>query len=233
VIDYRDLVADIGRRAGTDFAEARTAAGATVVALARALAEADRERLLDAVPAELHDERSTAISRWDDLPGFLAEVARLGGSTPEQARLRAQATLNALAEQDRDLVESLDVPIDLRELLDPPPTGGGLVNPTGGTPVLTGPELRAALSRLPYWSTEGRGLSRAIVLPPDNLDRVLDQVDRLRPETGRGPRVGREPDGTAVIVVRTGGADGVTALDVALAHAVDEVVEDAAAGMAG
>jgi len=233
VIAYRDLVFDVGRRAGVDFDQARAAAAATVTALARALDATDRQRLLDAVPAQLRDERALTSGRpRGDLAGFLDEVARLTRRSPEQARYQAQATLSALAEQDGGLVESLSLPQDLRELLEPPPAGGGVVDPTGSTAALTEDELRDALAELPYWSGDRRRLSRSIELPPENLDRVLGRLARLRPDTGRGPSIGRESPGSAVIVVRTRSLNGVTALDVALAHQIDDAIDEVGAGMA-
>ncbi|MFY1692516.1 DUF2267 domain-containing protein [Plantactinospora sp. WMMB782] len=233
VIGYRDLVSDIGRRAGVDFEQARAAAGATVAALARALETADRQRLLDAVPNQLHDDGALATgNRHRDLAGFLDEVARLTHRSPEQARYQAQATLSALAARDGGLVDSLNLPPELRDLLGPPAAGGGLVDATGGTAALTDDELADALASLPYWSGDGRKLTRSIELPPENLDRVLGRLARLRPETGRGPTVGRESPGTVVLTVRTRSLDAVTALDVALAHQIDDAIDEVSAGMA-
>lgn len=115
---YHGLVDDIGRRAGVDFRTAKVAAEATVLVLAWALDQAERERLLTAVPVKLHDVVPVdGIRRHRELPGFLAEVARLSGRTPEQARYQAAATLAALADRDGDLVASLSVPDGLRDLL--------------------------------------------------------------------------------------------------------------------
>ncbi|RKR85818.1 pterin-4a-carbinolamine dehydratase [Micromonospora pisi] len=231
VIQYRDLVSDVGRRAGVDFDQARAAAEATVLALAEALDDAGRERLLDAVPNELHNGASGTAARRRDLGGFLEEVARLSQRTPEQARYQAQATLSALADRDRDLVDSLDLPIDLQDLLGPPPAGGGVVGPRGQTAPLTDDELRAALADLPYWSGDRRSLRRTIELPPENLDRVLGLLAALRPANGRGPRIGRESPSTAVISVRTTRVDAVTALDIDLARQVDDAIDEAGAGL--
>lgn len=233
VIRYQDLVADVGRRTGIDFDQARSAAEATVIALAQALDEADRERLLDAVPSELYDERSTAAATNShrDLSGFLDEIARLSRRTPEQARYQAEATLHAIAERDQDLVESLDLPPDLRQLLQPLPSGGS-IRPGAQVSPLTEDELRAALSDLPYWSGDRRALSRTIELPRENLDRVLRRLELLHEQTGRGPRIGRESDRTARIVVRTRRLDAVTAMDVELAHQVDAAIDEVGAGMA-
>ncbi|MFC5944563.1 DUF2267 domain-containing protein, partial [Micromonospora harpali] len=119
-IGYRELVDDVGRRAGVDFDTAKVAAEATVLALAWALDQGARERLLQAVPVKLHDVVPVdGIERHRDLPGFVGEVARISGRTPEQARRQAEATLAALADHDGDLVAPLHVPDGLRALLGP------------------------------------------------------------------------------------------------------------------
>ncbi|MEU5531327.1 DUF2267 domain-containing protein [Micromonospora chersina] len=230
---YRDLVDDVSRRAGVDFSTAKVGAEATVLALAWALDEAERERLLEAVPVKLHDVVPVdGIERRQDLPGFLAEVGRRSRLTPEQARYQAQATLAALADADGDLVESLRVPDGLRDLLAPPEAGGGLVGATSATAPLDEQELRDALARLPYWSSDRQSLVRTIELPAGNLDRVLDRLDQLRGETGRGPQIGRPDQDSAVLTVRTQQVDGVTAVDVDLARRVDDAIDEAGAGMA-
>lgn len=243
VIRYRDLVAEVGRGTGLEFDLARRAAEATITVLAWTLDGADRRRLLDAVPTELHDDYPTgdpdpAPDPPTDLPSFVREVARLAHRTPEQARYQAQVVLNAVAERNRGLIESMAMPADIRELTAPPPTGGGLVDSAGHTAPLTDDELAEALARLPLWSGTGAALSRTISLPPDGLDRVLQRLERLRRELGRGPHIGRQNYdgtagfGTAVIVVRTSSVNAVTALDVELAHRIDEAIDEAAAGMA-
>jgi pterin-4a-carbinolamine dehydratase len=231
-LGYRDLVDDVSRRAGVDFSTAKVAAEATVLALAWALDEAERERLLEAVPLKLHDVVPVdGIARHRDLPGFLAEVGRRSRLTPEQARYQAEATLAALADADGDLVESLHVPDGLRDLLAPPEAGGGLVGPTSATAPLNEQELRDALAALPYWSSDRQSLVRTVELPADNLDRVLDRLDQIRIDTGRGPQIGRPDSDSAVITVRSRQVDGVTAQDVDLAQQVDAAIDEAGAGM--
>ncbi|MCW3818106.1 DUF2267 domain-containing protein [Micromonospora sp. DR5-3] len=231
-VGYRDLVDNVSRRAGVDFSTAKVAAEATVLALAWALDEAERERLLAAVPVKLHDVVPVdGIGRHRDLPGFLAEVGRRSRLSPEQARYQAEATLAALADADGDLVESLRVPDGLRDLLAPPEPGGGLVGPTSATAPLNEQELRDALASLPYWSSDRQSLVRTIELPAGNLDRVLDQLDQLRVETGRGPQIGRPEPDSAMITVRSRPVDGVTAQDVDLARRVDAAIDEAGAGM--
>lgn len=231
-VAYRDLVAEVAHRARLDFDAARPAAAATIAVLARSLGDADRERLLDALPAQLHGGDADGRSRPGDLPGFLAEIAAITGRPPDQARYQAQATLSALADRAAELVASFELPPDLRELFVPPPQGGGVVGPTGQVAPLTDDELRAALDELPYWSGDANHLSRTLVLPPGDLDRVLRRLERLGGETGRKPHIGRQADGAAVVVVRTNSVDAVTGLDVALAHRVDAAIDEAAGGMA-
>jgi hypothetical protein len=230
---YRELVDEVSRRAGVDFRTAKVGAEATVLALAWALDEGERARLLEAVPVKLHDVVPVdGIERHRDLPGFLAEVGRISGRSPEQARYQAEATLAALAAHDGDLVGSLHVPDGLRDLLGPAEVGGGLVGPSSATAPLSEAELRAALDDLPYWSSDRRSLVRTIELPPDNLDRVLDRLDLLRAQTGRGPQIGRPDPDNAVLTVRSQQVDAVTAADVDLAHRVDDAIDEAGAGMA-
>ncbi|MFC4018771.1 DUF2267 domain-containing protein [Micromonospora sp. GCM10011542] len=232
-VGYHELVEDVRRRAGVDFRTAKVGAEATVLVLAFALEAAERQRLLDAVPTSLHDVLPVdGVERHRDLPGFLAEVGRISGRTPEQARYQVEATLAALADQDGDLIESLHVPDGLRDLLNPPAAGGGLVGADSTTPTLDAAELRAALADLPYWSGDADALTRAVALPPDNLDRVLDRLDQLRQETGRSPTIARPAATAAVLTVRSRQADGVTQLDVDLAHRIDDAIDEAGAGMA-
>ncbi|GAB3937583.1 DUF2267 domain-containing protein [Micromonospora vulcania] len=233
-LGYHDLVDDVRRRSGVDFKTAKVGTEATVLVLAFALEAAERQRLLNAVPTSLHDVLPVdGIERHRDLPGFLAEVGRISGRTPEQARYQAEATLAALADHDGDLVESLHVPDGLRDLLNPPEAGGGIVGASTTTPTLDDAEIQAALDDLPYWTGDSEALYRVVALPPDNLDRVLDRLDQLRVENGRGPSIGRPGDTAAVLSVRTNHADGVTALDVDLAHQIDDAIDEVGAGMAG
>lgn len=231
---YREFIQDVGQRTGLAFDDARMATEATVTALARTLFDTGRQRLLDALPAELRDAYLMEVPhRPRDLAGFLNEIAQISRRTAEEARYHAQAALGALAERNSALVESLELPPYLRELAKPPRPGGGLVSPTRHHAApLTDEELAAALARLPQWSGTTRALVRTIELPPDNLERVLRRLERLREETGRAPEIGRQDDRTAVVTVRTSSVDAVTAADVELAHRVDAAIEEAGAGMA-
>jgi pterin-4a-carbinolamine dehydratase len=225
-VRYRDLLTEVARRTGLDADRARLSAEATVTVLIRAVDDVDRDRLLARIPAELHDDYAVRVPYHPrDLPRFLDEVGRIAHASPEEARYRAQIVLSLIAAQDPELIASIDLPSSLRELAGSPPAAT--------EPGLTEEELRAARTRLPLWNGSPRALSRTIVLPPDNLDRVLHRLERLRQELGRGPRISRPDPDTAVLVVRTSSVDAVTARDIELAHRVDAAIEEAGAGMAG
>jgi uncharacterized protein (DUF2267 family)/pterin-4a-carbinolamine dehydratase len=231
-IRYRDLVSAVGHRAGLDFDDARLATEATVTVLARALSDADRHHLLDALPAALLDEFAIEVpDHPDDLVRFLDAVSRIAHVPPERARYQAQAVLSTLAEYDGRLIGSLALPADLRTLTEALPVGGGLLDPAGHPAPLTEDELRTALTRLPGWTGGTAVLSRSLTLPPDRLDRVLERIERLRREWGRGPKISRPAPDTAVLAVRTDATGAVTALDVELAHRLDAALDQAAAAL--
>jgi uncharacterized protein (DUF2267 family) len=236
---YREVVGEVGRRIGVTFEEAKSAAEATVTVLARALNETDRQRFLGQVPAQLHSGYAVNVPYPPrGLAGFIEEVGRISHQTPEMARYQAQAVISVLREQDGGVVESLYLPPDLRELFDSSPAGAGGTPPTGAGPAeqdgrvpLSDGELSGALSGLPYWSGNRRALTRTITLPEDNLERVLAVLDGLRRDEGRGLRVTRDDRENATLVVRTSKMDAVTGRDVDLAHRVDDVIDEAGAGM--
>jgi pterin-4a-carbinolamine dehydratase len=231
-IRYRDLVTDVGRRLDLSFDEARLACEATITVLARALPDGDRQRFLSALPDELHDDYPVELAPSPvDLAGFLGQVATIVHRPPEQARYRAQAVVGGLDDRDRGLLDSVALPDYLTDLRAPLPAGGGVVDPAGGVPPLTDEELAEALARLPLWSGDHRALTRTVVLPPENLERVLGRLAALKRELGRGPDIVRDAEDSATLVVRTSSVDAVTALDVGLARSVDAAVEEAGAGM--
>jgi pterin-4a-carbinolamine dehydratase len=230
---YRELVTSAATQVGVDFGTAREAGRATVSVLARMLDESDRRRLLDAVPAELTEGQdvSTPIPRRDAV-GFVREVGELLRCPPEQCRMRAQAVFGAITAQDREILGALHLPDSLAELTRPPRPGGGLVAPEGHTAELDEEELSAALQGLPDWTGDSHELTRTLVLPSDQLKRVLLRLSRLKEELGRGPRISRPDDQTARFAVSTTNAGSVTALDVDLAHRIDEAIKQANAGLA-
>lgn len=231
-VRYSALVESVSRDAGVDTAAARESAEATVAALARTLDEPQRDRFMDAMPGEVKGRLPTdgPPHRWNQ-PEFVQTVSRLADRPAEEARLRAQAVLAAVADQDPGLVADLDVPDDLRELFVPLAAGGGVIGPTGHEAPLTAAEVDAALRTLPEWSGDTRELRRTIALQPGDLGRVLERIRGVREETGRGPEVRRGPDGVE-LAVRTASVEAVTALDVDLAARLNELIDEAAPGMA-
>jgi pterin-4a-carbinolamine dehydratase len=228
VVRYRELVDEIARRGGLSFDQARVGAEATVVALARGLRLPERTAFLEPLPHEFYDEHPVGCVFYElTLTNFLDEVGAIADLLRDQARLRAQLVLGVLA----TYFELPALPADLRELTVPPAVGGGVSGPNGHAAPLNDDEVRAALARLPLWSGDRRGLVRSIELPPENLDRVLRRLERLKPENGRGPHIGQQNAHTAGLIVRTQSVDAVTALDVRLAHQVDAAIEQAGAGM--
>jgi hypothetical protein len=214
---YRELVGEVARRTGLDFDQARTAAEATVAVLARALDRVGRQRLFGAGPAEpprTGQCRPAQPSR--DLLSFLDQLGRLAPWPPQAPRYQGQAVPSAVADPDRDLIEALDRP-DRAESIPAQPLSAG--------------ELRTALSGLPQWSGDRHELSRTIVLPPESLDLLLDRLERLTREVGRGPRIGRRGPDSAVLVVRTDSA-AVTTRDVDLARGIDAAIDAARASLA-
>lgn len=232
-VEYKDLLAAVSRKTGLSSGEARAAAEATVTALARALAEPARSRFLRTLPPELYDDYALTggPQQWDEA-SFVQEVAMLGRRPAEQARVRAQAVLASVAEQEPGLLPGLPVPDGIRPLLGAPSPGGGIVSgPTEHEAPLTADEIENALSRLPDWSGDASGLRRTIVLPPENLRAVLDRIGAVKAELGRAPTVHGYRDDTAELVVRTASVGAVTALDVELAARLDDLIADAAAGI--
>jgi uncharacterized protein (DUF2267 family)/pterin-4a-carbinolamine dehydratase len=222
---YRELVSAAGAWAGLSFGEARDAARVTVTVLAGVLGEDQARLLRDTMPAELLDEPEVVSGpARDDVRDFVGEVAKHSGIPPEQARVRAEAVFAAIADEAPGLLDALELPAGPAELVGAPMPGGGLVGPGGHSAPLDDEEVRDALNRLPHWTGDRRGLERTVVLPPDELDRVLARLDRLKQEVGRGPGISRPDRQTAVLTVRTANVSAVTAADITLARRVDEAI---------
>jgi pterin-4a-carbinolamine dehydratase/uncharacterized protein (DUF2267 family) len=231
-MEYRELLASIGRMTGLEAGPARAAAEATLTTLARTLDDEDRRELIEALPPELTDDFPMDHPRNDGTEeGFVRQAALLGRRPPEQARLRVQAVLAAVAEQDPELIARLHIPQQVRGLFDPPGSGGGVTGPTGGIATLSDAEIASALATLPLWTGDRSGLRRVISLPPENLRAVRNALDQLKVTYGRQPQLQDTADGLA-IVARTVSVGAVTALDVEMARRVDELIEEVGAGIA-
>lgn len=229
-VRYRELLTSVTDLTGLDMHSARAAAEATFGALARTLDEPERGRLLDGLPAELADDFPVVDKPRDrSTADFVGEVSRLGRRPREQAEFRARAVLVALAEQDPQLVDGLNLPAPLKELTRPLGGIGGL-GPTGHTAALTEEEFRAATDALPEWTGDRTVLRRTVALPPENLDALEQRLERLNDDLGRRPHLRRTADGLEVSL-RTAAVEAVTRLDIDLAHRVDEAVRRFAGGI--
>ena len=230
-IQYEELIEAVSRSVDIDHLTARRATQATLVTLAETLDDNGRQRLAAAIPPLFRQylPRRTGQRDWD-LPALVQEMAQRGNQPPEQARVRAQAVLAALAERDPDLPSGLPLPDDIRGLFIPPEIGGGVTGVTGHRAPLSPEEIDAALRRLPYWEGDTSGLRRTIVLPPDSLDRVLDRIESLRQNLGGGVYTRRD-DGNAEVTVKTATVDAVTAPDVDIAASIDGLIDEFGAGM--
>ncbi|MEV0720485.1 DUF2267 domain-containing protein [Asanoa sp. NPDC050611] len=223
---YRELVGEIARLTGDPFADAKELTRAVVGVTARSLDDPDGKRLVASLPGELEVPRALAGPPERDLTMFLREVGRLVERRPEQIRVKVQAVFAVLGDAGLDL----PLPPELRSLADPLPAED---RTTPGRPLpLSDADVVAALRDLPEWDGDHRAISRTIELPPDNLDRVLPWIERLR-ETGRAPHIARPSADTATLTAYTASTGTVTESDVALAHRVDTAIADAAGGMAG
>jgi len=120
MLAYQDLITTVADRVGLNTDEARAAAEATIVTLARSLDESRRRAVLKAVPTSLHQQADAAPGPALDADAFVSEVSRLTGAAPAWARYQAQAVLATVAEQEPDLVDSLDLPDDIRDMCTDP-----------------------------------------------------------------------------------------------------------------
>ncbi|MBO0871069.1 MAG: 4a-hydroxytetrahydrobiopterin dehydratase [Micromonosporaceae bacterium] len=90
---------------------------------------------------------------------------------------------------------------------------------------LTDDEVRAALGELPNWAGSGQALVRTVTLPISEMDRLLEELGRLRERLGRAARVSRPDPETATLVLRTSKVRGVTTGDLELARQIEETIE--------
>jgi uncharacterized protein (DUF2267 family) len=231
-IEYREFLEAVSQSAGLDHQSARRVAQATFVTLAEALDDDSRRRLAAVLPPLFRQylPRRQAEPRDLDLAAFVLQVAQRGLQPPEQARVRAQVVLAALAHREPELPSSLPLSDDIRELFTPPEIGGGVTGPAGHLAPLSPDEIAAALRRLPEWEGDISGLRRTIALPPDSLDRVLDRIETLRRDLGGGVYARRD-DGNAEVTVKTAAVDAVTGPDVDIAASIDSLIAEFGAGM--
>jgi len=230
MLAYQDLITTVAARMGLNTDEARGAAEATIVTLARSLDEPRRRAVLEAVPTSPHRRLDAAPRAALDADAFVGEVSRLTGTAPGWARYQAQAVLAIIAEQKPDLVDSLELPDDIRDMCTDPATGGGITDVPGHTAPLTPEEVATALTELSDWRGDTHAISRSLTLPPESLDRVLARLDLLQQQAGHRADIHRDGD-TIVIRLHTEAARAVTTLDLDLALRIDTVITQSGAGI--
>ena len=94
-----------------------------------------------------------------------------------------------------------------------------------GTPLLSGPELTIALATLPAWSRDGDAITRTVEAPS-----FLDGIALVRKVAAAAEAADHHPDidirwRTLRFTLSTHSAGGLTALDTAMAHTIDDLVD--------
>jgi 4a-hydroxytetrahydrobiopterin dehydratase len=89
--------------------------------------------------------------------------------------------------------------------------------------VLDPTQLSAALADLPDWQGDGSAISRAVHVDDDRVDGFLADLETVAREMNHDPAIERS-GGDMTITMSTHSAGGVTELDVAYAHRVDELL---------
>ncbi|MFF2088199.1 4a-hydroxytetrahydrobiopterin dehydratase [Nocardia sp. NPDC058176] len=93
-----------------------------------------------------------------------------------------------------------------------------------GTSLLSDPEITIALATLPEWSREGAAITRTVKAPS-----FLAGIELVRKVATAAEAADHHPDidirwRTLTFTLSTHSAGGLTALDTALAHTIDEIV---------
>jgi uncharacterized protein (DUF2267 family)/pterin-4a-carbinolamine dehydratase len=232
VVKYKELVEEIRKVSGLPDADsAARAAAATMGALSHVLPAADRERMADLLPGKLRNSMEADArfapsgGRRVEESGFVAEVAGRCGCTPQQARLRAHATLATLAAREGENLAKIRLPDWFDDLVNSPDPYVGVVAAATKAPPLTEEEVRVALTYLPHWTGDRRQLVRSVGLPPENADRVRRQVERTIDASHRHGVVQPIPDGVR-ITLQTESAQAITPDDVDLARRIEQTLTE-------
>jgi 4a-hydroxytetrahydrobiopterin dehydratase len=234
VLAHRDFLEAVANRAGLDPPDAaKRPAESVLVGVARRLEDSGRNLLGAALPTQLGTlvRGSTPLRRDQGKTPFLQTVASELDASPERARFLAQAVLSALDDQDPPTAEAVrsELPEDFLDLFASPgdgpppdrPATAALPEPTDLTPE----EVSAALSGLPGWTGDERGLERTVVFPPGIGQELRDRISRIEQEMNHHAVVEERADGT-VFRVWTHARGVVTDLDIELARRISEVIED-------
>ena len=233
MVAHRDLLESIAARAGLGRPDAaRRPAESVLVGVARRLDDSGRATLETTLPAGLATlvRDSVPLDGDEGAAPFLQTVASELDTSPERARLLAQAVLSALADQDAPAAETArrQLPDGFADLFAAPGDGpppdraatAALPEPTD----LTADEVAEALASLPGWSGDVHGLERTVDLPPGIGQEVRDRIARVEQAMNHHAVVDERPDGT-VFRVWTHARGVVTDLDVELARRITDIVE--------
>jgi 4a-hydroxytetrahydrobiopterin dehydratase len=90
---------------------------------------------------------------------------------------------------------------------------------------LTDDEVAAALEALDGWSGGPQGLTRTITLDAGEVEPFLADLEVIAREMKHDPDIARN-DTTVTLTMVTHSAGGVTSLDVAYAHKVNELLNE-------
>jgi 4a-hydroxytetrahydrobiopterin dehydratase len=89
------------------------------------------------------------------------------------------------------------------------------------------PDLVAdALTALPEWSGDASAIERTASVGPDDVEQLNASLAQLHESLGHEARVERDGDDLR-FVLRSDDVDGVTAVDIAMASRIDDLIADA------
>jgi uncharacterized protein (DUF2267 family)/pterin-4a-carbinolamine dehydratase len=235
VLAHREFLEAVAERAGLDRPDAaKRPTESVLVCVARRLDETGRKALGATLPTQLATlvRESAPLRRDEDKTLFLQTVASELDTSPERARLLAQAVLSALADQDAPTAETVrsQLPVDFLDLFaapgDGPPPDRAATAALPGPTDLTAEEVSDALADLPGWTGDVRGLERTVGLPPGDVGQELrDRISRVERAMNHHAVVEEQPDGTR-FRVWTHARGVVTDLDIDLARRISEIIEN-------
>ncbi len=224
-MQHQELLDRVRDRSGAaSEADARTAAEATVAALAGRLDAPDRGRLSDLVPGPLRTAADTVRPGEPEHADFLGDVAQRARVDQERARVLAKSVLATLQEIAATRSSVVPMPADVAGLAAEPGPGGGVVSDTGSEQPLTDEEAAAGLRDLPQWNGDSSRISRVVALPEENQQALIDNVREFVRSTSGHVDVERAEGGVR-LSLWTRNAGGVTRPDLSLAHRVDALIE--------
>lgn len=235
MLAHREFLEAVADRAGLDRPDsAKRPTESVLVCVARRLDDTGRKALESTLPTQLATlvRESTPLRRDEDKAHFLQTVASELDTSPERARLLAQAVLSALADQDAPTAETVrrQLPEDFVDLFaapgDGPPPDRAATAALPGPTDLTAEEVAAALADLPGWTGDVRGLERTVGLPPEDVGQELrDRISRVERAMNHHAVVEEQEDGTT-FRVWTHARGVVTDLDIELARRISEIIEN-------